>query len=202
MKMRLPAPAAPARTGVWVGIAAITMSFAAYTSAMLVRAGSAPDWQHFRLPSILYVNTVLLLASSGTLELARARIAAVLGATPITDLIGRIVPAAALRWLYVTVALGVLFVAGQVVAWKDLIAQGLFLATSPSSAFFYVFTGLHALHLLGGMAAMGYVVWGLGRGRAPASAKTNTSALGAASLYWHFMGALWVYLLLILTIRM
>ena len=195
-----PAPAAPARTGVWVGIAAITMSFAAYTSAMLVRAGSAPDWQHFRLPSILYANTVLLLASSGTLELARARIAGANGAIPIAEAWGRAVPAAARSWLMATLALGALFVAGQIVAWRDLIAQGLFLATGPSSAFFYVFTGVHAVHLLGGMAAVGYVVWRLGP--AGAAAPNRMNALSAASLYWHFMGALWVYLLLILTIRM
>ena len=62
-------PASPALTGVWIGIAAITMSFAAYTSALVVRQGAAPDWRHFRLPPILFLNTALLLASSGTLEI-------------------------------------------------------------------------------------------------------------------------------------
>ncbi|MGH7592138.1 MAG: cytochrome c oxidase subunit 3, partial [Gemmatimonadales bacterium] len=51
----------PARTGVWVGIAAITMMFAAYTSAMLVRQGAAPDWTSIHLPGILYFNTLVLL---------------------------------------------------------------------------------------------------------------------------------------------
>ena len=66
------APTSPARTGVWIGIATITMSFTAYTSALVVRQGSGADWQHFRLPAILYLNTVLLLASSGALELGRS----------------------------------------------------------------------------------------------------------------------------------
>ena len=67
-------PPSAARTGVWVGIGAITMSFAAYTSAMVVRHGSIPEWQHFTLPPILYWNSLVLVASSVTLELARRRI--------------------------------------------------------------------------------------------------------------------------------
>ena len=68
------APPSAVRTGVWVGIGAIAMSFAAYTSAMVVRQGTIPEWQHFRLPPILYWNTLVLVASSVTLELARRRI--------------------------------------------------------------------------------------------------------------------------------
>jgi cytochrome c oxidase subunit 3 len=183
-------PASPARTGVWIGIAAITMSFAAYTSALVVRQGAAPDWQHFRLPPILYLNTPLLLASSGTLELGRRRILreAALG----TAFAPQGVP-----WLSLTLGLGLLFVAGQVLAWRDLAAQGLFLATNPSSAFFYVLTALHALHLLGGVTALGYI---LGRLRI-STAGPPVAALDAASLYWHFMGVLWLYLLLVLALR-
>ena len=173
----------PAETGVWVAIATISMSFAALTSAMVVRASAAPDWQHFRLPPILYFNTLVLLASSFTLASARRRITAV----PALDGLSR---------LYATLGLGLLFVAGQVLAWRQLAAQGLFLATSPSSAFFYVFTALHGLHVLGGLAGLVYVLRRLRRvGPAP------VTALGAAALYWHFMDVLWLYLLVILTIR-
>ena len=184
-------PAVPSRTGVWVGIAAITMSFAAYTSAMLVRQSAAPDWQHFHLPTILYWNTVLLLASSGTLELARRRIGpggAAAGAGARSGLL--------LLWL--TLGMGLMFVAGQVVAWRELAAQGLFLATGPATSFFYVFTALHALHLLGGVVALA-----VANRRVQAGAGVRAlAALRSASLYWHFMGVLWVYLLLILTIEM
>jgi cytochrome c oxidase subunit 3 len=185
------APASPARTGVWIGIAAITMSFAAYTSALVVRQGAAPDWRHFRLPPILFLNTPLLLASSGTLELGRRRIAreAALGAASAPR---------GIHWLFLTLGLGLLFVAGQVAAWRELAAQGLFLSTNPSSAFFYVLTALHALHLLGGVAALGYI---LVRLHGPA-ARPSQAALGAASLYWHFMGVLWLYLLLVLALRL
>jgi cytochrome c oxidase subunit 3 len=172
-------PLRPAETGVWIGIATISMSFAALTSAMLVRGSAAADWQHFRLPAILYFNTLVLVVSSVTLETARRRVA----------------PA----WVRVTLALGVLFVAGQVAAWRQLAAQGLFLATSPSSSFFYVFTALHGLHVLGGVGGLVYVLRRL-RPPRPAGAPPPT-ALGAATLYWHFMDVLWVYLLILLTTR-
>ena len=169
----------PARTGVLVGIAAISMSFAAFTSALVVRQGASPDWQHFRLPTILYLNTLLLIASSFTLETCRRR------QPP-----GR-------AWLYVTLALGLLFVLGQVLAWRNLAGQGLFLATSPSSAFFYIFTALHGLHLLGGVAGLSYALHRLNRAPGPAGAAT----LGAGALYWHFMAVLWLYLLSLLALR-
>ena len=173
----------PAETGVWVAIATISMSFAALTSAMVVRASAAPDWQHFRLPPILYLNTLVLLASSFTLAAARRRITAV----SVRD---------GLPGLYVTLGLGLLFVTGQILAWRQLAAQGLFLATSPSSAFFYVFTALHGLHVLGGLAGLLYVLRRIRR-----VVPAPMTALGAATLYWHFMDVLWLYLLLILTIR-
>jgi len=169
----------PARTGVLVGIAAISMSFAAFTSALVVRQGASPDWQHFRLPTILYFNTLLLVASSFTLETCRRR------QPP-----GR-------PWLYLTLAFGLLFVLGQVLAWRNLAGQGLFLATSPSSAFFYIFTALHGLHLLGGVAGLLYALHRLNRAPGPAGAAT----LGAAALYWHFMAVLWLYLLALLALR-
>jgi cytochrome c oxidase subunit 3 len=187
--LKLTRPPSPARTGVWIGIGAITMSFAAYTSALIVRQGASPDWQHFRLPPILYLNTLLLLASSGTLERGRRVI--------LKDTPWRTASASSgLSWLVVTLALGLLFVAGQVLAWRDLAAQGLFLASNPSSSFFYVFTALHALHLLGGVTALGYVVARLHG----ATAWPSLVALDATAIYWHFMDVLWLYLLAILAL--
>ena len=187
--LNLTQPPSPARTGVWIGIAAITMSFAAYTSALIVRQGATPDWQHFRLPPILYLNTLLLLASSVTLDRGRRLI---LKETP-----WRTASASQGRpWLLLTLMLGLLFIVGQLLAWRDLDAQGLFLATNPSSAFFYVFTELHALHLLGGVTALGYVLVRLHA----STAWPPMGALDATSLYWHFMDVLWLYLLAILVL--
>ena len=164
-----------AQTGVWVGIGTITMSFAALTSALVVRQSGAPDWHHLHLPALLYLNTLVLVASSVTLESARRRHAP-LG-------------------LHVTVALGLVFVLGQVLAWRQLIAQQQLLATGPSSAFFYVFTALHAAHVLGGVGGLLYVQRRMGAG------VLSAGTYQAAALYWHFMALLWLYLLALLTIR-
>jgi cytochrome c oxidase subunit III len=181
--------ASPAKTGVWVAVATIAMSFAAFTSAMVVRQSGATEWQLFRLPPILYLNTLLLIGSSVTLEISRRRAAAAGTAG--------LLPSPVRFWLTVTLGLGLLFVSGQVVAWRALAAQGLYLSSSPSSSFFYVLTAFHGLHLLGGAVGLSYVrhrVAGLPSGPA-------RNLLGAGAIYWHFMGALWLYLLLILAIR-
>jgi cytochrome c oxidase subunit III len=185
-------------TGMWVAVSAIGMSFAAFTSAMFVRQDSSTDWQHFQLPYVLYLNTLILIASSVTLELSRQRFAAIPDAARHTAASAKSLLASGIYWLYLTAALGLIFVLGQILAWRNLAAQGLFLATNPSSSFFYLFTALHAVHLLGGMGGLFYVLRKLVRNGGVA----ETSGLSAFSIYWHFMDLLWVYLLLLLAIRM
>jgi len=182
-------PLDPAQTGIWVALAAITMGFASLTSAMVVRQGTGMDWRHLTLPPVLYLNTLLLAASSGTLEVARRRIADY--ARGIQCRIS--LP---MSWLMATLALGLLFVAGQYVAWGQLRAAGLYLATNPNSSFFYLFTGLHAVHVLGGLAGLVYVLSKLRR------SILRRSTLAAAAQYWHFMGLLWLYLLLLLWLKL
>jgi cytochrome c oxidase subunit 3 len=179
----------PASVGVWVGMAAITMSFAAFTSALIVREGASSDWQHFSLPSILYINTVLLLISSFTLELGRRSVARVMSRSQDQA-------KAPPLWFYVTLALGVLLVAGQYVAWLKLKSEGLYLATNPSSSFFYVLTAAHALHVCGGLGGLVRVIRKLRR------SDLRRSTLDATSYYWHFMDVLWLYLLMLLWSKM
>jgi cytochrome c oxidase subunit III len=179
----------PASTGIWVVVYAITMMFAALTSALVVRKGSSLDWQSFTLPSILYLNTALLLGSSVTLEIARRRVARIMG--------GLAIPGESpARWLYITLVFGLLFVAGQYVAWNRLRAEGLYLATNPSSSFFYLLTAAHVLHVLGGLIGLLYVIGKLRK------AELRRSTLDAASRYWHFVDLLWVYLLLLLWMKL
>jgi cytochrome c oxidase subunit 3 len=184
-------------TGVWIGIFSIVMSFAAITSAMIVRQGASNDWMHFALPRILYLNTVLIFASSVTLSFGERQLGIAAG-IPVDD------PHRSSRffdngmtWLYVTLALGVLFVFGQVLGWRILSARGLFLSTNPSSSFFYVFTAMHGLHLIGGIVALCYMLYKLGKTKGTA----RTTGLRACSLYWHFMDVLWIYLLCVLVAR-
>jgi cytochrome c oxidase subunit 3 len=179
----------PASTGMWVVLASITMTFAAFTSALIVRQGGAADWKHLTLPPILYLNTLVLIASSVALEVARRQVGAYMTGPRVQS-----VPPS--RWLYVTLCLGMLFVVGQYVAWMQLRAQGLYLATNPNSSFFYVLTGVHAIHVSGGLGGLARVI------RRLSHSVLRKSTLDATSHYWHFMGALWVYLLLLLWMKL
>jgi cytochrome c oxidase subunit 3 len=182
----------PVRTGVWVALAGISMMFVAFTSALWVREGSSStDWHHLAIPRILFLNSLVLIASSFTLEIARRRVAAF--ARGVTSDIT--VP---LQWLYGTFGLGLLFVLGQYKAWLGLRAQGLFLASNPNSSFFYVLTAVHVVHVLGGLGGLLYVIHKL---RRPVFA-LRRSTIDSASYYWHFMGGLWMYLLFVIWIKL
>jgi cytochrome c oxidase subunit 3 len=179
------------RTGIWVGLAGITMTFAAFTSALIVRQGGATDWRHLRLPSILFVNTAFLIASSVTLEIARRGVAKFARGVTTSK-------RDALLWLYLTLGLGLAFVAGQYAAWGQLKSEGLYLATNPSSSFFYVLTAAHVLHVLGGLGGLVLVLARFGR----AVPTLRRSTMDTASYYWHFMDVLWLYLLWLLWMRL
>ena len=181
----------PSRTGIWVGLAAISMSFAAFTSALIVRQAAANDWHPLALPPILFVNTAVLVASSATLEIARRRVADY-ARGKVHD------RSAMLFWLGTTLALGLLFVTGQFLAWRQLRAEGLYLASNPNSSFFYVLTAMHALHVLGGLAGLSRVLLLLGQ---PVFS-LRRSTMDATSYYWHFMGVLWLYVLLVMWIKL
>jgi len=178
------------RSGIWVGIFAISMSFAAFSSALFVRQGT-PDWTHIVMPSVLYLNTFLLLASSVTLEISRRSLAT---ATLIESDHAR----RARIWLLATFALGIAFCAGQYFAWQQLRAAGFYLATNPNSSFFYVLTFIHVLHVLVGVAAIVYLL-----GRLMASHSTfRRSLFENTAVYWHFIGVLWVYLFLLCLVKL
>jgi len=101
-------------------------------------------------------------------------------------------------WLWATLLFGVVFVAGQYLAWLRLRAAGLYLATNPNSAFFYVLTAMHALHVLGGLAGLARVIYKV---RGPVLT-LRRSTLDATSYYWHFMGILWLYLLFVVWLKL
>jgi len=167
-------------TGMTLGLAAIGMVFAAFTSAYVVRKGLSDDWRPTQIPAILWLNTALLLASSVTVEKAKRSLSQ---------------PKIIRQWWWLTTALGIAFLGGQFLAWQQLAAQGVYLSTNPSSSFLYLLTGSHGIHLLGGVAAMLYLAWMLRPGSAALPGKTP---LGVTALYWHFMDGLWVYLFLLL----
>jgi cytochrome c oxidase subunit 3 len=186
-KQYLPASSANSyRLGTWVALASILMLFTALSSAYIVRAASSSDWQPLAMPRILLLSSVLLLVSSVTLETARRKLK-------------QAAANAYKSWLLLTVVLGVSFLASQLIAWRQLAKQGVYIASNPHSSFFYLLTAVHGVHLLGGLAALAYLSL---RSRAlqsekPAPTMAQAKA-DAVTLYWHFMDFLWLYLFVLL----
>jgi cytochrome c oxidase subunit 3 len=176
------------RLGMMAGIASILMMFTALASAYIARAGLATstDWRPIELPRVVWLSTLLILSSSVTISLAQKALR-------------RSERGAYRRWLAATFVLGLGFLVAQLVAWRQLAAQGIYLKGNPHSSFFYVLTGLHALHLAGGILGLGYLlVRARSTGaRVDASARVRTLT-DVMALYWHFMDALWVFLFLLL----
>jgi len=169
----------PARFGLWLFLGTLTMMFIGFTSAYMVRR-LAPDWIQLRPPGLLWANTAALLLSSGTLEVARRRLRGwnVAGVGP---------------WLRATGALGALFLAGQLAAWRVLVSRGYFVGSSPHNSFFYLLSGVHGVHLVVGLIWFGVVLV-----KARRLAYTpGQDGLGMFATYWHFLTGLWVYLLLL-----
>jgi cytochrome c oxidase subunit 3 len=168
-------------TGLFVLLAASTMVFAAFTSAFVVRRGLSDDWASVPKPPILFVNTAVLLASSVFLDLSRRSLKA-------HDR-GRFN-----LWWSIATGLGIAFLVGQAYAWRVLKEAGFYVATNPSSSFFYVLTAAHAFHLLGGVVALVYVdVQALRLQLGPA----KRTAIDVTAIFWHFLDGLWVYLMVL-----
>jgi cytochrome c oxidase subunit 3 len=168
-------------TGLFVLLAASTMVFAAFTSAFVVRRGLSDDWASMHKPPILFVNTAVLIASSIFLDQSRRALKAH-DRTKFNI------------WWSVATALGITFLLGQAYAWRLLKDAGVYVATNPSSSFFYVLTASHAFHLLGGVIALVYVdVQALRLQLGPA----KRTAIDVTAIFWHFLDGLWVYLMVL-----
>ena len=169
-------------TGMVLTLGAILMFFTALISAFVVRKGlsTSPLEGPIALPwRLLSSNTALLLASSGTLEASRRFLRA--GET-----------AKFRAWWYAATALGVAFLVGQFAAWRVLASQGIYLASNPNASFFYLFTGAHAFHLIGGI--VGLLIVAL----KPLRQLTRNTATRIAAMYWHFLTIIWASIFLLL----
>ena len=167
---------------VWIVLAASTMLFLGFTSTYLVRRGG-PDWLAVDLPPLLWVNTALLVVSSVAMEGARRYGRA-----------GNL--AQARRYLRAAITLGLAFVGGQALAWGQLLSGGVGVAAGPHSSFFYLLTGVHGAHVLGGLGAL---LYGWSRLGAPAvSLRWSSVALTNLATYWHFVDGVWLYVFLLL----
>jgi len=191
------------RLGVLLALSSVVMLFVSFTTAYVVRkAGAAWDparndyasnWIPLVLPlRILLCNTFVLALSSVTLEIARRRAAEDVALAPIAGIPGiRIDDHQALPWLWTTVLLGLGFLAGQVYAWRVLERNNIRFASNASSSFFFILTGVHAVHLLGGILALLYAGITNWLHKPP---ETRRIIIDVTAWYWHFMGALWIYI--------
>src|SRR5215510_10124114 len=174
-------PISKGQLGVWILLTAVVMLFAGLSSAYIVLRG-VPSWQSIELPSMLWANTAILLLSSVAIDISRRAIR-------------RNDTKSMKRWLMTGGVLGVAFLAGQVAAWRQLVKAGVYLPSTLQSGFFYILTGLHGVHLLGGVVALTLILVKAFRNQLTAF---NYEPLKLGALYWHVMDALWVYLFLLL----
>ncbi|WP_161965972.1 cytochrome c oxidase subunit 3 [Steroidobacter cummioxidans] len=179
------------RIGLWIFLAVVTSLFGLFLSAYYMRMGqhaghgplAASDWQSIRDPSILWLNTVVLILASVTMQSARAAVAkSQLEQT---------------RWkLFAAGLLTFAFLIGQWLAWREIRYSEFFTPLNPAVAFFYVLTAVHALHLLGGL-----VVWARTLGR---SLRKDVELIDVrlsvelTSVYWHYLLLVWLGLFAVL----
>ena len=199
-----------ARLGLAIALVAVTMMFVACTSALIMRKGlpildpettrSATDWLPVNLPmTLLLFNTTVLLISSITMEFARRGITREAALAPVKSIPGvSLGDEKSFPWLGLTVGLGLCFLFGQWMAWQELAARGFFVATSPSSSFFYVLTAGHALHLFGGVLALLYASVTALLLRRPI--ESRRIVVDVTAWYWHFMALLWIYVFVLLVV--
>ena len=174
------------RIGAWAAIAGVVMLFTALASAYIVRSASGNGWRPIAMPKVLWLSTAVILISSVTMEVSRRSLKQQRNSKYS-------------RWLMVTVALGLGFVGSQLIAWRQLLRQGVYVASDPHSSFFYLFTAAHGVHLLGGLVALTYLLLRTRKKRDTIEGELRRiGAADAASIYWHFMDGLWISLFLLL----
>lgn len=169
----------------WIGIVSIVMFFSGWTSAVIVSKGGAPDWLNINLPVEFNYSTIIIILSSlffhiGFLAIKKGKT----NILKITSLL--------------TLLLGVSFVFSQFYGWQNLYFQGIVATGSEStnaSSYLYLITGFHVLHLLAGLISL--IVVSV---KSVLEKYNSDNYLGVelSIIYWHFLGALWIYLFLFL----
>jgi cytochrome c oxidase subunit 3 len=200
-----------AKLGLILGVVSISMVFVTVTTVFFFLRQSTEDmqnrtsavahnWLPVNLPTrLLLFNTLVLVLSSFSIELARRDLDREMVLAPLRTIPGIAVESRRrIFWLLITVALGLIFLTGQWWAWETLRAHGFHLSTLGSSPFFYVLTGTHAVHLAGGILVLLYsAAISLLQLR---PIEQRRILLEVAALYWHFMGVLWVYVFVLLMV--
>lgn len=185
------------RFTMWLGLISICMAFGGLTSAYIVRKG-AGNWVDFSMPVTFYTSTIILLISSATMHVAH--VSNKKGHANLT-----------IFGLFITIILGLLFAYFQIQGWQELTNAGIYLDGNPSGSFFYVITGMHAVHLLGGIVFLLLAFFKSifkFKFKKEANVVNTSKGMGLKvrtdllSIYWHFMDILWVYLFVFLFLNL
>lgn len=179
---RLPEILTTPRVGLAIFLAVASSVFALSISAYHMRMDWGTDWLAVPSPVLLWVNTVILVLGSLALQWSW-------NAARRDDAAGR------QRWLYAGGALTGAFILGQILVWRDLNAGGYYLTANPANSFFYFLTGLHALHLLGGLVAW---VRTVKRDRDGAPTGVVCTSVELCTIYWHYLLVIWFILFALL----
>lgn len=188
------------RISLLFGLGGVLFLFIALITAFLATKGSSHinahgqyvnEWRAITLPRILIANTVILLISSVTAELARRSMFREVDVMEEWIGLGKPTTRRAMLWLGLTLAFGVMFLAGQSVAWSQLAALPAYLRGLTSAKLFYVFTGAHAVHLLAGLIGLTAALVKL---RTSPQFETRRVWVDISAWYWHAMGVLWLAL--------
>ncbi|MEQ1605559.1 MAG: heme-copper oxidase subunit III [Pyrinomonadaceae bacterium] len=165
----------------------VLMTFGGLIGAYIVIAtNKAAEWQPFDLPIPVWISTILILASSVVYHFGKVAV-------------DRNDQPAAKKWFVATTFFGAAFISSQILAWFALTARGFYLQGNPYAGFFYLLTAVHAVHVLGGIIALGTILL---RNLTPTDrlveiTKRQTLAQ-VVGWYWHFMGVLWLVLFVLL----
>ena len=180
------------RFALWLGIAAMVMMFAGFTSAYIVKKADTDSWTNFVIPSIFFVSTAMILLSSVTMVVA-------MRAFKHNNLKRYQI------WLWATFLLGSSFIVLQIIGWMQMEHSGILMTEEVSGAFFYVISGTHAVHVLGGVIILLVSLFGISRKlKDPVYDLTMEISpkrkfrVELVATYWHFVDALWIYLFLFL----
>ena len=173
-----------AKIGLWVLLAVITSLFGLFVSAYWMRMEHGHgDWNPIPIPRVLWLNTTALVLSSASMQIARS---AARGAQAVRLKVGLIAGG----------LLALLFLAGQLLAWQQLKQTGYFVTGNPATAFFYLLTAVHGLHLLGGLAVWGRTVARMTR--AGVELIDIRLSVELCTLYWHYLLLVWLVLFAVL----
>ena len=171
----------PKKFAMWLFILSITMIFASLTSAYIVKKAEG-DWLIFEFPELFVYTSIVIVLSSISMHFSYL--------SAKRDNLFNI-----RLGLVITGILAILFVIGQYLSWNELVEQGIYFVGNPAGSFIYIFTGLHAAHLIGGVVFLGIVLYRAFKYRVHSK---NMLSIEMCTTYWHFLGGLWLYLYLFL----